>query len=246
MLKEAGQLCKATDPLPLYVLEGRQGRNSSKFAAAHLQELYRQENKLSSLSDTCHTAWSVSKGTTFLYPLTASCGPSIKMNQAQQPTLAWHKHRPVSPTWHGLSTGKDTALCEHGCAAFRDGFTPKSRFLCRRHAVIPSQKPCPEFDATHAWAHRRGCGRTYYRGAHSTTSVNTKVSAWASVSHQTAEPVAAEAEDCKTTATTSASMLHSPVLLSESCVSSESSRAAFEPCPSCEHWGAQSEYPQLP
>lgn len=87
---------------------------------------------------------------------------------------------------------RHSALCEHGCAAFRDSFTPKSRFLCRRNAVIPSQKPWPEFDATYAWAQHWGCGGTYYHGALSTTSVKTKVSGWASVSHQRAEPVAAE------------------------------------------------------
>lgn len=54
MLKEAGQLCKATDGLPLYVLEGGQGSNSSKFAAAHLQELYRQEGRKTN-SEAFHT-----------------------------------------------------------------------------------------------------------------------------------------------------------------------------------------------
>lgn len=228
---------------------GGQAGHKLQFAAAHLQELYRQENKLSSLSDTCHTAWSVSKGTTFLYPITACCGPSIKMNQAQQPTLAWHKHRPASPTWHRLSRGKDTLRCVNMAVLLLQtalhlkarSFAEGTQWYQAKNPVQNLMLHMPESSteavgerttmvlAPPLWSRPRCQAGLQY---HTREQSQWQLRVWA--------------EDCKTTATTSASTLHSPVLLSEGCVSSESSRAAFESCPSCKHWGAQGEYPQLP
>lgn len=106
-----GELCKATDALPVYGRKARAVTPSSSLLHTCKSFTGRKGgNKLRSLSNTWHSVTIEQTHYISFYPLWASNGPSIEMDQTLQPTLAWHKHRPPSPTWHRLSMGKDT-LC---------------------------------------------------------------------------------------------------------------------------------------
>lgn len=156
-------------------------------------------NKLRSLSDTWHSLIIEQIHCISYYSLWASDGPSIEMDQATNTCMA-----PITYLAQVIQGQRHSVLDECVCAAFRDGFTPKSRLLCRRQKVIPCQKPCPELDATCAWPQHWGCRGTWYCGAHFTTLVETTVTAWASVSNLiwSQWQLMLWAKDCKTTATT--------------------------------------------
>lgn len=99
MLKDAGQLCKATDALLFCVLKGGQDRTitpacsllhtcksfSRQKRVEQTQQLTRLLLPLSLIREQRHH---------LPLPIVSLLWAQLEMDQAQQPSCAWHKHSP--------------------------------------------------------------------------------------------------------------------------------------------------------
>lgn len=182
---------------PFLCIGGRaeQDHNSSKFTAAYLQELLQAEDRRTNSeayqtpSSTQPDQWAKAPSPFAHYqPAMGSAWKWTKfssqhLQMAQTPA-------PITCLAQVTQGQRPCAVWKWLCCFWRQPYTQNQVPL---QPVIPSQKSCPELDATLAWPQQWGCGGTWYHAACSTTLVKTKVSAWASVSNMTVEPVAAGA-----------------------------------------------------
>lgn len=98
MLKDEGQLCKATDALPFCVLEGGQDR---AITPAHsllhtCKGFYRQKRGEQTQQLIRQLPLSLIREQRHHLPLptVSQLWAQLEMDQAQQPSCAWHKHSP--------------------------------------------------------------------------------------------------------------------------------------------------------
>lgn len=135
MLKDAGQLCKATDALPFYVLEGGQNRTITPASSVlhTCKSFYRQKTGEQTQKLIRHLLpHSLISEQRHHLPLPIISqpwaqrgnGPSSAANTCMAQTPA-----PITCLAQ-VTQGQRPVLCESGCAAFGDSLIPKTRFLC--------------------------------------------------------------------------------------------------------------------
>lgn len=229
-----------------------QGNNSSKFTAAHLQELYRQEDRKTIPEAYQTPAIQVISEQRHYLTLPIGSQPWFQHRDGPSPaanTCTADKHRPPSPTWHRLSKGKDTLCCVNMAVLLLE------MALCLKTCPFAKGKWwCQAETLSRTWCYTSLTPHTEAVGERGTV-VLAQTLLWSSprcqlgLQYRTQQQSQRQrnmlAKDCETTATTNASTRFSPAL-SEGSVSSESSRSVFEHCLSSKHWGAQRKYPQLP
>lgn len=201
---------------PFLCIGGRagQGHNSSKFIAAHLQELLQAEDKRTNREafytpfSTQPDQWAMA-ASPFAHDQPA-VGSVWKRSKLSSQDMQGTNSSPI-PSWAQV-TLRPSVLCQVAVLFWRQPYTQKQVPL--QNAVRDAKsKILSRTRWTLAWAQYWCCGGTWYPGACSTTLVRTKwqlglqcqkwqLSRW---------QMGLWAEDCKTIATTRASTLQSPV-----------------------------------